>query len=497
MRQPHEALDVLPVNLIVGDHLFLVVGGGRVALRKTKLLLDAGGRVRVVSPESSDELHELAAEDRIELIEREFRAEDVEGVFLAFAATGDRGVNIDVLEQCRREGALCCPVDKSWPDGDFLTPATFRKSGLVVSVSTGGRSCRRARLVKENLSHHIDLVSTSDLLVMGTSHQHLTVGEREPYHLTGERFERAGQMLTQVWGVHEFLLLNTCNRVELIAAVAADQGMDPLIERIMGFEDLEADQYYEQRGFDAFRHLALVSGGLLSQSPGEDHIVAQVKDTLDICEKHGWADGVMRGWIGYALHLSKDIREATGAMLEAGEIEDVCMHYMQAEGMLPADTHAAVIGTGVIGRGVVQRLVEMGYSGTWCYHRNVPDLPSSWEHSIELASMDELDSVLAPAGVVFTAVDSSEPVLDASLAGALGRQGGALVFDLGIPRNAAPGLDGAAEGVRVLDLDDLKEFHHRELVDVAAAIEKAEQVIEEHREMYDRIIESLQGRNQG
>jgi glutamyl-tRNA reductase len=131
------------------------------------------------------------------------------------------------------------------------------------------------------------------------------------------------------------------------------------------------------------------------------------------------------------------------------------------------------------------------------YHRNVPDVPTAWGQNVELASLSDLESVLEPAEAVFTAVESPEHILHAGHADALAARGGAVVFDLGIPRNVAPELDAAADGVRVLDLDDLKEFHHRELVDVAAAIERAEQVIEEHREMYDRIIESLQGRHQG
>jgi glutamyl-tRNA reductase len=184
-------------------------------------------------------------------------------------------------------------------------------------------------------------------------------------------------------------------------------------------------------------------------------------------------------------------------MLESGEIEDVCMHYLQAEGLEPADAPVLVVGTGVIGRGVVQRLVEMGYSCTWCYHRNVPDVPSSWEQNVVLAPLEDIESLLDPVQVIVTAVDSPQHVLDEAHGRALAEQGGAVVFDLGIPRNVAPGLQETADGVRVLDLDDLKEFHHRELVDVGAAIERAEQVIEEHREMYDRIIESLQGRDQG
>lgn len=494
MRKRQEAVNVLPINLIVGDRLFVVVGGGKVALRKTRLLLGAGARVRVVSPELCDELRELAEDDRISVTERSFEAEDVTGAFLAFAATDDHEANLRVLEASRRAGVLCCPVDHAWPEGDFLTPATFRESGLVVSVSTGGQSCRRARLVRENLQRHIDLVGSSDLLVMGTSHEHLPVGEREDLHLSAERFERTGQMLSRIWGVHEFVLLSTCNRVEFIATVAENAGVEPLLERVLGFEELRDDQYYRREGFAAFRHLALVTSGMLSQSPGEDHIVAQVKEALEQCAQRGWADGMMRGWIGAALHLSRDIREATAELLQPGEIEDICLQYLLSQEALAA-APVVVIGSGVVGRSLARRLVEAGCRLTWCYHETPPALPDAWADRVSVAPLDGVAAALGPARAVFTAVSSERHVLSARHLRALSDGGGAVVFDLGIPRNVAPDLRDAAENVRILDLDDLKQLYSRELADLSAALETADEVIEEHRDIYERAIDSLQDRN--
>jgi len=55
-----------------------------------------------------------------------------------------------------------------------------------------GRSCRQARLVKENLHRHIETLETADLLVLGMSHEQLSVQEREPYHLVGGELDRVG-----------------------------------------------------------------------------------------------------------------------------------------------------------------------------------------------------------------------------------------------------------------------------------------------------------------
>ena len=57
-----------------------------------------------------------------------------------------------MIESCHKRGILCSAADSNWPHGDFVTPAICRKSGLVVTVSTGGRSCRQARIVKDKIA---------------------------------------------------------------------------------------------------------------------------------------------------------------------------------------------------------------------------------------------------------------------------------------------------------------------------------------------------------
>jgi siroheme synthase-like protein len=156
MRDENRTRPVLPVNLLVEGIPCLVVGGGKIAARKTGHLLGAAADVRVVSPELSETLQTLASEGRITHVARPFRESDVEGKRLVFAATDDTDVNRRVIEACRERGILCSAADENWPDGDFVMPAITRKAGLIVTVSSGGRSCRQARVVKDRLAGMID-----------------------------------------------------------------------------------------------------------------------------------------------------------------------------------------------------------------------------------------------------------------------------------------------------------------------------------------------------
>ena len=124
----------------------VVVGGGGVAARKARGLLEHGAAVVVVSPEIRSELETTDAE----ILRRPYESGDLEGAFLAFAATDSRGVNAAVTLEARERGIPVNVADRP-TEGDFASPATLRRGGLQVAVSTGGASPTLARRIKEEL----------------------------------------------------------------------------------------------------------------------------------------------------------------------------------------------------------------------------------------------------------------------------------------------------------------------------------------------------------
>lgn len=140
-----------PVFLRLQGRICLVVGGGRVAWRKITGLLQSGARVRVVAPETAPEVAAAAAAGELEHLPREFRDGDLDGAFLVYAATSSAAANREVLAGARRRGILAAAVDGSWREGDFVTPARFAAEGATIAVSTDGRSCTRARDLKNRL----------------------------------------------------------------------------------------------------------------------------------------------------------------------------------------------------------------------------------------------------------------------------------------------------------------------------------------------------------
>jgi precorrin-2 dehydrogenase / sirohydrochlorin ferrochelatase len=139
-----------PVFLEMNGRRVVVIGGGAVAERKVEGLLAAGAQVTVVSPALSKRLDALQQSGAIEHRERGYRAGDLRGFELAFAATDDGEVNPAVAREGRERGIWVNSADD--PEHcDFILPSVLRRGELVVAVSSGGASPALARAVREEL----------------------------------------------------------------------------------------------------------------------------------------------------------------------------------------------------------------------------------------------------------------------------------------------------------------------------------------------------------
>src|SRR4051812_5721298 len=129
----------------------VVVGGGEVGVEKVEGLLSCDGRVVLIAPEAEPALRELAAEGSIEWIRREYETGDLEGTFIAIAATADTDVNIRVYEDAERRAMLVNVVDVP-PLCNFILPAIVRTGPLAIAISTAGASPALAKRMKREIA---------------------------------------------------------------------------------------------------------------------------------------------------------------------------------------------------------------------------------------------------------------------------------------------------------------------------------------------------------
>src|SRR5436305_3829734 len=133
-----------PIALDVAGKRCLIIGGGAIAADKVDGLLASGAHVVVVSPDALERIEELAARGRITRYARPYRPRDLDGIFLAIAATDRMDVNARVAADARRAGVLVNAVDDP-PNCDFYAMAVVRRGSLQVAISTDGQSPAFAR----------------------------------------------------------------------------------------------------------------------------------------------------------------------------------------------------------------------------------------------------------------------------------------------------------------------------------------------------------------
>jgi precorrin-2 dehydrogenase/sirohydrochlorin ferrochelatase len=138
------------VSLDLENKKCLVAGGGNVAERKVRSLLECGALVSVVSPVITPALASMAEEGLILYRRGHYQSSDLDGVFLVFGATGREEVNRQIAEDCAGLGLIVNIVDDP-AKCSFYVPATVRRGHLAIAVSTGGKSPLLARKIREEL----------------------------------------------------------------------------------------------------------------------------------------------------------------------------------------------------------------------------------------------------------------------------------------------------------------------------------------------------------
>ncbi|EMA4149867.1 uroporphyrinogen-III C-methyltransferase [Cronobacter sakazakii] len=143
-------MDHLPIFCQLRHRACLLVGGGDVAERKARLLLEAGAALTVNALAFTPQFEAWAKQDMLRLVQGEFNASLLDDCWLAIAATDDDAVNNQVSEAAEARRIFCNVVDAP-KQASFIMPSIIDRSPLMVAISSGGTSPVLARLLREKL----------------------------------------------------------------------------------------------------------------------------------------------------------------------------------------------------------------------------------------------------------------------------------------------------------------------------------------------------------
>lgn len=127
-----------------------VIGGGTIALRRVKTLLNFGAVITVIAPKAAEEISTLAKAGKINWEQRIYKQGDCSGAFLVIAAADKREINHAVFEECREKNILISAADKK-EECSFYFPAVIQEGDIVIGVTSGGLNHKGVRKAADTI----------------------------------------------------------------------------------------------------------------------------------------------------------------------------------------------------------------------------------------------------------------------------------------------------------------------------------------------------------
>jgi glutamyl-tRNA reductase len=298
--------------------------------------------------------------------------------------------------------------------------------------------------------------------------------------------ETALRRISSINGITGTVLIQTCNRVEIFL----ETEIRDLSDVIKAWEELSGDRKLSQDveiawEEEAIRHLFRLAAGLESMAIGENEILHQIKEAYILSSKLSLLSRDLRSIFDEALKVGKRVRSSTSLGKKRISIAEMAVEV--AERILGGlqDRVIMVIGAGETGSAVIENINMRNKRNLRIMIAN-----RTYDRAVQLANsfggialkLDDVDRFLPVVDVVFVTTSAPHYIITKERASKLeGRS--TLIFDLSMPRNVDPEAS-RIKGIKVITIDDLREYLDEEASKKLEDIKRAEDFVEKSLENF-------------
>lgn len=340
-----------------------------------------------------------------------------------------------------------------------------------------------------------------EIIIVGLNHRTAPVEVRERVafdeSLLGESLKR----LRALPSVEEGVILSTCNRVEVVAAVP---GRDAALQEIKSFlkergslgdEAGLEDYLYIYTGADAVRHLFRVASSLDSMVVGEPQILGQLKEYYGAAHEAGTVGTILHRLFHRSFSVAKRVRTETTIASRAVSVSSVAVDLAKRIFDKLEDKGVMLIGAGKMGALVARHLRREGVQSLMVTNR-------TFERAVELAGeihgspilFEDYPRYLRMADLVIGCTGAPEYLFRSQMIDQVLRerkQKAMFFIDLGDRRNFDPRINDI-DNVYLYNIDDLKEVAEENLQGRSNEAQKAELIVSEEVEGFFQWLYSLE-----
>jgi len=319
-------------------------------------------------------------------------------------------------------------------------------------------------------------------MMTGLDHKRSDLSVREKFAVTKAG---AGKILMdfKAGGAVGCVVLSTCNRMELYAALNNDSGLR-LSETLCAALGIDYHEYgshlMEREGDGVIEHLCRVACGIDSRIMGDDQIITQVREALEMSRGQQCTDSYIETMFNLSIHAAKVIK--TKVFVNSLRTSTVPEHTVEKlKTMLSlSGQNALVIGSGRIGRQVCELLVRENVNVTVTlrsHNKNIINIPDN----VNTVSYDERYKALEKSDIVISATSSPHITVFQKELVVLKRLP-KIIVDLAVPRDVEQSV-GNIDGVTLLTIDDISGDGQRLSQE---SIMMTENIIAEHVAKYNK-----------
>jgi len=325
-----------------------------------------------------------------------------------------------------------------------------------------------------------------NIYLCGLNHKTAPLEVREMFSFAPEETKKALLKLKEEKDIEECAILSTCNRTEVYIYTKKDDfnrsELEELLCVLKGLSLYDYKKYfYFYAGQKAVRHLFKVACGLESMVLGEDEILRQVKNALEIAQKTKTTSAVLNTLFRDSVTIAKKVKTLTGISRKAVSVASLAVNFIaeQFENCLTEKT-ALIIGGGEVGTVVLKNLLSKEIGKVYLASRTHRRLLAEVEEGVVLkVDYENRYAFLDEADIVISCTSSPHYTITADmLARVLSSSKKRVFVDLAVPRDIDLEVKNI-EGITYYNIDDLKKVGDRNLSRRLEESLKAEKMIEE------------------
>lgn len=139
-----------PIFIDIYNKPIKVFGGGKIAERRIKTLVQFCADLTVISPDITENIKLMSQKHNIKIKLKKYEKNDCNNAFIVIAATNNSDVNYQIFCECKKKNIIINIADCK-EKCDFYFPAIIKNNNITIGISSDGSEHKLVKKTADNI----------------------------------------------------------------------------------------------------------------------------------------------------------------------------------------------------------------------------------------------------------------------------------------------------------------------------------------------------------